>query len=57
MLLLSWISPVRESVVSPSLGNAQMLSQDEKRKTGHIPGHFVSVRDGAAVKILSGNLE
>lgn len=57
MLLLSWISPVRESVVSPSLGNAQMLSQDEKRKTGHIPGHFVSVRDGAAVKVLSGNLE
>jgi len=54
---VSWFSPVRESVVSTSLRNVQTLSRDGKGETEHNQVRLVSLGDGAAIKILSGNME
>ena len=54
---MSWFSTVGESVVLSPLRSVQMLSQDGKGETEHNHVRLASQGDGAAVKVLSGNLE
>lgn len=54
---MSLFSPVEESVVSPSAKCPNAVPGWERRDRTQSHADIISLGDGAAIKVLSGNLE